>query len=128
MFNPRKRLMFVVAFALVLSLMITGYAFAAANTVPDSNLGDGSKDISGYVITGVHYTLNASNPKNLDSVGFTITPGIITGGTVKVRLVATTGSWFNCDTSGGTAITCALTGGGGVTALAANELTVVSGQ
>jgi hypothetical protein len=126
MFNPRKRFMVVVAFAIVLSLMVTGYAFAASNTVDPSKLGDGTGVISGYTITAVQYTLNGTNPKNVDSVSFTISPGFA-GGVMKVQLVSG-GSWFSCVTSGSPTITCALTGSGGVTALAADNLTVVSGQ
>jgi hypothetical protein len=124
MFNLRKRMMVVVVLAIVAALLITGYAFAATNTVPPTNLGDGSNVISGYTISNVHYTLDPAAPQTVTDVSFTIAPGIPAGGTVYVRLVAG-GNFFSCDTSGGTAITCALTG---VTALAADELTVVSGQ
>jgi hypothetical protein len=125
MFNPRKRLMVVVAFALVLSIMVTGYAFAAANTVDATNVGEGTGVISGYAITNVHYVLNTTTPSNVDSVSFTINPGITGSGKVYVRLASSGTFSAPCDTSGGTTVTCTLTG---VTATSASNLTVVSGQ
>ena len=125
MFNLRKRLMVVVALAIVLSIMVTGYAFAAANTVPPSNLGDGSGAISGYTIANVHYTLDGTNPQNVYSVSFSVNTAIPAGGTVKVRLVDL-GSFYPCVIASGTNVTCTMTDV--VTALAANNLTVVSGQ
>jgi len=125
MFNPRKRLMVVAAFALVLFIMVTGYAFAATNTVDATNVGDGSGAISGYFITNVHYTLDTTNPQNVSSVSFTINPGITAGGKVYVRLASSGTFSAPCDTSVGTTVTCALSG---VTSTSASSLTVVSGQ
>ena len=55
----------------------------------------GSGAISGYTVSSVSYTLNASNPQNVDQVAFTISP---TTGTVKVQVVSG-GSWYACTNS-----------------------------
>src|SRR4051794_18505747 len=114
------RIRFVVILALALILAAVAYGFAAANTVPTSNAGDGSATISGYTITAVHYALNATNPANLDSVSFTIAPAVPAGGAVAVKLVSTGTTYTTCTVAaGGTSVSCTLTG---VSALSANEL------
>src|SRR5206468_481376 len=93
--NPRLRV--VAVFALMLIFSAIAYGFAAANTVPASNAGDGSNAVSGYTITSVHYVLNAANPANIDTVTFTTAPAVPAGGVVKVQVsqgAATT--WHNC--------------------------------
>jgi hypothetical protein len=121
---PRARQLAVLA--LVLIMGATAYAFAAANTVPASGAGDGHSVISGYTVTNVTYTLNATTPTNIDSVKFNIAP---TGSasaptTVKAKLV-TAGSWFGCTIVSGTQWSCTTTG---VTALAADNLQIVAAQ
>jgi hypothetical protein len=110
---------------LVLILAAGVYAFAAANTVPESGAGDGSGTISGYTISAISYALNATTPTNIDSVSFTITP---TGGasaptTVYAQLNGG-GSWYSCSLAAGT-WSCALSG---QTVLAASNLRVVAAQ
>ena len=110
---------------LVLILAAAVYAFAAANTVPESGAGDGNGTISGYTIATIRYGLNATTPTNIDTVSFTITP---TGGasaptTVVVQLNGA-GSWYTCALAAGT-WSCPLTG---QTVLAATSLRVVAAQ
>lgn len=123
MFNRRvfKVLLIVVA---VLILSTTAYAFAASNTVPPSNAGDGSSAISGFTITNVHYNLNSSNPANIDTVTFTISPSLPTGGTVTIQLV-TSGTWYPCAVASGTNVTCTTTN---ASASMANNLRIVIAQ
>src|SRR5574337_1312133 len=94
----------------LLALTMVAYAFAASNTVPASSAGDGSGAISGYTVSNVHYTLNATNPANIDNVSFTIAPALLAGGSVQVKLVSAGGSWFNCTVTGGTSVSCATPG------------------
>ena len=101
-----------------------GNALAAANTVPATNAGDGAGAISAYAITNVQYNLNAINPQNIDSVEFDIAPAMSATGKVRVQLVII-GSWFNCSLTDPAHPTCTTVG---VTALAANQLTVVAAQ
>lgn len=105
---------------LIVSLVFAtaAFAFAAANTVPDTTAGDGSGAISGYTVTNVHYNLNATNPGNVDSVAFTIAP---TTGTVKVQL---DGTWYDCTNTAGS-VSCTTSG---LTALDATSLRVVAAQ
>jgi hypothetical protein len=89
----------LIALIAILVLMAVAYAFAAANTVPNGNAGDGSGTVSGYDVTNVVYTPNATNPANLDSVAFQLNAA---ASTVKVQLVSTGGTWYNCTLGGGT--------------------------
>ncbi len=108
----------------VLVFASVGYAFAAANVVPATNAGDGAEVISGYTISAVHYNLNATNPQNIDSVTFTTSATVPLLSTVKIQLVATTGSWYTCTGQGSTSISCATTSPQ-ATAVSANSLRVV---
>jgi hypothetical protein len=83
------------------------YAYSASNSMPASapSAGLGSSSISGYTVSGVSYTLNATNPQNIDQVAFTISPSTAT--TVKGRL-SSSGSWYACTNTAGS-VTCATT-------------------
>jgi hypothetical protein len=109
--------------SLVVVLSVAGYAFTASNTVPNASLGQGSNTISGYTVSSVAYNLNASNPANLDSVTFTISP--TTASSVKVQL-ASGGSWYSCTNTSGS-VSCATTSPQ-ATAAAATSLNVVASQ
>jgi len=94
----RTRSLVTIALILVVSLVI--YGFAAANTVPNTGAGDGSGVVSGYAITDIVYNLNATNPYNIDSINFTVTPSAPltaanNAGTVTITINGTT--WVDCD-------------------------------
>jgi membrane associated rhomboid family serine protease len=101
----------------------SAYAFTNSNTVPATNAGSGSGAISGYTASNVAYNLNASNPQNIDSVTFTISPAAAT--TVKIQL-ASGGSWYSCTNTSGS-VSCTTTSPQ-ATAAAATQLTVVATQ
>jgi hypothetical protein len=88
---------------LVSGALVAGtYAFTAANTVPTTHAGDGSGTVSGYTVSAVHYTLNATNPGNIDSVSFTVDTAPVAGSTMRVQLGA---NWYTC-TNSTTTLTC----------------------
>jgi hypothetical protein len=118
----RRRRRYLLAAAVAAVIAPAAYAFTASNTVPGTNAGSGSGAISGYTVSNVAYTLNASNPQNVDQVAFTISP---TTGTVKVQVVSG-GSWYSCTNTAGS-VTCATTSPQ-ATAAAVNQLTVVAAQ
>ena len=122
MLLSNKKLVGSLVAAIATCVAVAGYAFTASNTVPNASLGQGANVISGYAITGVSYNQNASNPGNIDSVAFTITPAA--AGTVSVQLVSG-GSWYSCTNSSGS-VSCATTSPQ-ATASAANDLNVVAG-
>ena len=126
MFTKVLKVRYLAVLALVLIMAASAYAFAAANIVPESGAGDGNNTISGYTVTNVSYTLNATTPSNIDSVKFNIAPTASAQAptTVKAKLV-TSGSWFSCSQVSGTQWSCAVSG---VTALAADNLQVVAAQ
>jgi hypothetical protein len=93
---------------LILVIAAAVYGFAAANTVEDSGAGDGAGTIYGYAITNIQYTLNSSDPGNIDSVEFDIDDlGGVLGdpSTVQIELESGSGSWYSCSISSGHA-TC----------------------
>lgn len=104
-------------------LASAAYAFTASNTVPGTTAGEGSSAISGYTASSVAYGLNASNPSNIDSVSFTLSPAA--AATVKIQLVSG-GSWYDCSNSGGS-VSCGTTSPQ-ATVSAANNLTVLAVQ
>jgi hypothetical protein len=97
-----KNIRILAIFVLVLVLAGATYAFAAANTVPASKAGDGSGGITGYTVSAIHYTLNTTNPANIDSVTFTLNTAPTAGSTIRIQL---NGAWYTC-TFSGTAVTC----------------------
>ena len=115
------KVLFVVIVVIILSAAT--YAFAAANTVPDTKAGDGTGTVSGYTVTDVVYTLNATTPTTLDSVSFDLGAAAATG-KVKAQLVATTGTWYTCTQVGVTTVwTCDTSG---LTASSIDQLRVVA--
>jgi hypothetical protein len=113
----------VVVMALALAVALGIYVYAATNTVPSTSAGAGSGTISGYTVSNIQYTLDATAPTNLNQVSFTITPAAAS--TVKAQL-ASGGSWYSCTNSSGS-VTCATTSPQ-ATVAGATQLTVVSTQ
>jgi hypothetical protein len=105
-------------------LATSAYAFAASNTVPASNAGEGQTAIGGYTVSAVTYTYSTANPSQISTVGFTIAPAATKA---SVSLVNTTGLLQACVGTGPgptwTAWTCNITG---VSVLNANMLRVVA--
>jgi hypothetical protein len=118
-----------VTLAILLALFAAGmYAFAASNTISSSNAGDGSQAISGYSVGAIAYTLNTTDPGNLDAVGFNVSPdnGGAAPTTVKAQL-NTAGPWHPCATGTGNAWSCATTSPQ-ATSAQANNLRVIAAQ
>jgi hypothetical protein len=96
------------------------YAFTAANTVPATKAGDGQGAITGYIVSTVHYDLNAANPANIDQVTFTLDSTPAVGSTMTAQLVAG-GTWYPC-TNVVADVTCTTAG---ATVLSAANLRVI---
>jgi hypothetical protein len=100
-FNGRSR---IIGILVVAAALATGaYAFTATNTVPTSNAGSGSGTISGYTVTGIAYTLNATTPSDIDSMTFTLNAN---AATVKAKIVSGSTTYTNCTIAGGVNVTC----------------------
>ena len=87
---------FKVLLIVFVAIVIAGsaYAFAGTNTVTTATkAGEGSAVVSGYTITDVVYTFNATDPTMIDTVTLT-TSALAT--VVKVKLVAEGGAWYGC--------------------------------
>lgn len=88
----------------VAAALATGaYAFTATNTVPGSSAGSGSGTISGYTVSGIAYTLNATTPSDIDSMTFTLNANATT---VKAKVVSGSSTYTACSISGGVNVTC----------------------
>ena len=92
------RVRFIIAVALSLLMASAAYGFAAGNTVPNTNAGEGSGTVSGYTASNVTYVLESADPTMLDKVTFALS-GAATAGTVKVQLV-TGGAWYDASNGG----------------------------
>jgi|SRR5581483_10573692 len=120
--NKTTRTLLVIA--LVALVMAATYAFTASNTVPGSQAGSGSGAISGYSVSNIHYTADATTPDNMDSVSFDLDNA---AGDVKVTVVDG-GTVYDCGASAGVSntVTCDTTAGTQATISPANNLTVVA--
>ncbi len=111
--------------AVAVTLGLVTYALTASNTVPVTKAGAGAGIISGYSVTNVRYQLNATDPRNIDSVTFDLDTAPPGGSTIRIKLQSGGSSWYAC-TSVGAATSCNTTAPQ-ATAAAADELTVVVG-
>ena len=121
--RPKRRRSVLAALVVAGVVGSAAYAFTATNTVPASTAGSGSGAISGYTVSAIAYTLNATTPTNLDAVTFTIAP--TAASVVKIQLAAA-GSWYTCANAAGS-VTCNTTSPQ-ATVAAATNLTVVATQ
>jgi len=117
-----------IGLAAVLASLVgsASYAYTASDTVPATYAGDGSTAISGYTVGSLAYTLDGSNPSNVDAVTFTLTPSAPLASHVSAQLAAG-GAWYSCTVAAGNSITCATTSPQ-ATAVGATQLTVVAVQ
>ena len=106
-FNRRSITLVVAAIAL---FAVGSAAFTAANTTPDSSAGDDTATtISGFTISEIGYTLDGTDPTNIDTVVFTAQsdhggPWPAALGTKLGRFTTTAAAWFVCaDDAGGAA-------------------------
>lgn len=124
--------------ALLLPMVLaTGaYGLTAANTVPDSDAGDGTDAVTGYAVSVVDYNLNATNPYNIDSVDFLLTASdgsYELPDNVKVRLDVSANVWYTCTGQGVATATnqtflCDTTVGTQATVADTDELRVVAAE
>jgi hypothetical protein len=125
------RMRFVAAIALALALAGAAYGFAASNTVETSGAGDGNAAISGYHVSNVAYTLNATDPSKIDSMSFTVTPDSpLTGDPSEVHFQVTSGggaTWYEAAEGTGQSWTYDFAANGGaITAASVTTLRVVA--
>ena len=113
-----------VAAAIAVVLAFVTYGVMAANTVPASKAGDGSGAVTGYTVSAVDYTLNATNPQNIDQVAFTLDSTPPAGSNIKVKLVSAGTTWYSCSFAGAS-VACATTSPQ-ATVASADQLTVVA--
>jgi hypothetical protein len=112
--NSKKKWSIILGAVIAVAIGGGAYAFTASNTVPATTAGAGAGVVSGYTVTNLHYSLNATSPQNIDSLTFTITPVVPSTSSGKVIISAqlSTGgpTTYTCltDTTGAS-VTCATT-------------------
>jgi len=129
----KRMLSIVVGCGIALAIGGGAYAFTASNTVPATTVGAGAGAVSGFTVTNLHYTLDATTPANIDSLTFTINPAVPSTGSGKVIISAalSTGGPTNytCTTdSPGTTVTCPTITPTQLTAALLTGVTVVAAQ
>jgi hypothetical protein len=83
------------------------YAFAAANSVPESGAGDGSGTVSGYTVTNVSWAVDPSDRDEVDDVSFDVAPTGGAGAADEVYASIDAGSnWVTCTGPVGSTWTC----------------------
>jgi hypothetical protein len=128
----RRKITTILAIGIALAIGGGAYAFTASNTVPATTAGAGAGAVSGFTVTALHYSLDATTPANIDSLTFTISPVVPSAGAGKVTISAalSTGGPTNytcsTDSTGGT-VTCATTSPQ-LTAALLTGVTVVAAQ
>jgi hypothetical protein len=98
-----RRFRYVAALIAAVCVAAGIYAFTASNTVPGSKAGSGSGAITGYTVSNIHYTPNATDPTKLDAVAFTLDA---VAGTVKAQVDTVAGDWYSCTNTSGNNWSC----------------------
>ena len=107
------RAFWVTAIAAVATMSFAGTAITGSVTPPTSRANAATATIGKYTFGTPAYTLNTTDPRNVDSIVFTITSSPDTKPTfVKARPVSTTTNWYTCTVTGTSSpytATCATT-------------------
>lgn len=118
--------------AVVVASSLGASVLTATNIIPSTAAGEGSTGISGYTISSISFTLNATNYSNIDSVSFTATADNGSVATALTTLAAkfdASASFYDCARVGGVApahnVVCDTTVGVQLTVLEADVVTVV---
>jgi hypothetical protein len=130
MISQFLRIRYFAVLILLLILVASVYAFAAANDVPESGAGIDNDVISGYTITNVTYDTNTDgDPSTLDMVSFDLAPtaGAAPATEVFVQVETAVGTWYTCAAGVTLDWDCDLTGTV-VNTLDADNLNVVAAQ
>lgn len=118
---------------MILLLLVTAasiYGFAAANTVPDTAIGEATGNVCGYTITNIAYSLNGTTPSNLDQVGFDVDVDVPCSGNptfVEIRVDSSSSDWYSCTAGTPPAWTCATTSPQ-VSVIDADQLQIVAAE
>lgn len=118
-----RKLRYVLAVLLAAIVAVGAYAFTNSNTVPASHAGSGSGAISGYTVSNISYTPDATTPTNLDAVSFTLDAA---AKTVKAQVDSVAGTWYACTNTSGNSWSCDTTVGTPATVKPTDQLTVVA--
>lgn len=98
------------------------YAYTSSNTVDASRAGDGNNTITGYLVTGVEYDLDDTDPSTFELVRFTLDED---AGSVRAKVDGDSTAYSTCAETAPDSKTweCDLDG---VAVLDADELTVIA--
>ena len=113
---------FLSVLAVPLLAILAMQLLAPTDTALASAADDGTTTISGYTVTNVDYTLNASNPANVDKVEFDLGATPPATADVRAKLVAAELTWYGCTISASTYAICTTSG---ATVASVDQLSVV---
>jgi len=123
----RKRNRRALLMTAIVAAVIATSAYAFTNTiggVSPPNVGSGSGAIGGYTAGSINYNL-AANPANVTSVQFTLA-NATAATTVQIQADTVAGTWYTCNAPTGSAPMLVVCPTAGLTAAAANNLTIVA--
>ena len=119
-FSPKRA-----AVGLAMAAVVGGgsFAYTASNTVGGTRAGDGAGTISGYSVSNVSYTNDATTPTEIDVVTFDLDAA---ASTVKAKATSAGTSYTACQNTAATTWTCDFSPN--VAVGAADQLSVVANQ
>ncbi len=82
---------------------LSGFAYTASNTVPETKAGNGAGTISGYAVSNVSYTLSTTDPSKIDKVGFVLDAA---AGSVQAKVDSTATTYTSCTNPSGNTWDC----------------------
>ena len=92
MFGLSRRLVVVIASVVVLGGASYAFLAALSGLPTGTHAGAATVSVSGYTVSGLTYTYNASNPDSIDNVEFTLDDA---AGVVHLQLTGS-GTWYAC--------------------------------
>lgn len=119
---PSKRM--ILGLVAAATLITASNALTASNTVPSQTAGSGASTISGYTVSAVSYTPNATTPGNIDAVTFTLSAAATS---VKTKLVDASSTYYSCTNTSGMNWSCTTTTPQ-ATAASADNLSIIAVQ
>ena len=82
---------------LTLFLILTAFSYTNANIFQENNSTDETRDISGYSITNIDYTLLPGNPSKVSSISLDVVPGDSDCEAASARINVDSGvTWVTC--------------------------------
>jgi hypothetical protein len=124
-FFKRQRRALILTTVLAAILATGAYAYTTSiSGIGSTPVGSGSAAIGTYTASNIVYTLDSTNPLNLNTVSFNLA-NVTATSTVKIQL-ASGGAWYSCTVGTPPAVSCDTRVGTQATAAGATQLTIAA--